>query len=605
MSGQQNKEPIERRPGAEGAGDRPGTESAGDHGYAAPGRNEKDGPPAALDWGVALPALGLILGIAVWALSVPDSFSRVADNLFQWVVDELGWVFIICAIVFFIAMMALAFSRFGHIRLGRDGEQPEFSTGGWIAMMFAAGMGIGLLFYGAYEPLFHYRNGVPGAEPGSPEDAFAHTLLHWGPIAWATYAVVGGAIAYSTFRMGRPQLISAACSPLIGERRARGWLGKVIDVLAIFVTVFGTAMSLGLGAAQISAGFDATGIIAEPGMGVMLAVIGVLAIGYLVSAMSGVARGVRIMSTLNMWMAGAIGVFILLFGPTVAILDSVPMALGSFLDQLFEMTSRTASSADGTAGEWLGAWTIFYWVWWVSWTPFVGMFLARISRGRTIREFVVGIVVVPSTLILLWYAVFGGTAIEFERTGRSIWGDGSAEPMLFALLDELPLSGIVSVFAMILLATFFITTADSASTVMGTMSQRGRVNPTPIVTGVWGLMTTLIAVAMLVSGGTDILSSLQTIIIVAGAPFLLVVLALLASFIKGVANDPSQLDEKEARKMHLRLAREARAREKEEARAAKRARESSIIPDALKPGKGTGNGHGNGAGSAPGSGRES
>lgn len=294
--------------------------------------------------------------------------------------------------------------------------------------------------------------------------------------------------------MGRPQLISASCTPLIGERRARGWLGNLIDVMAIFGT--------------------------------------------------------------------AIAAFVLVAGPTVAQLDSIPMALGSHLDQLFEMTSRSAVSADGTAGEWLGSWTIFYWVWWVSWTPFVGMFLARISRGRTIREFVVGIVVVPSTLTLVWFSIFGGTAIEFERTGRSIWGDGTEEAMLFGMLEELPWSGVVSVFTMVLLATFFITTADSASTVMGTMSQRGRVNPTPWVTGVWGLMTTLIAVAMLLSGGTDILSSLQTIIIVAGSPFLLVVIALLVSFIRGVSNDPSRLDDKAARTVHLRMMREQRRGEK-------------------------------------------
>lgn len=514
-----------------------------------------------IDWGVAAPALLLVLAIAVWAIAAPDGFGAASGAAFEWLVGQFGWAFIIAAVVFFIAMLALAFSSLGHIRLGRDDEQPEFSTAGWIAMMFAAGMGIGLLFYGGYEPLFHYRNGVPGHAPGSAEDAFAHTLLHWGPVAWATYAVVGGAIAYSTFRMGRPQLVSAACIPLIGQRRADGALGKLIDVLAIFSTVFGTAMSLGLGASQISEGFRATGFIADPGMGVMLAVIGVLALGYLASAMSGVARGVQIMSKFNMWMAAAIAVFVLVAGPTIAQLNTIPMALGSFLDQLFEMTSRSAVSADGTAGEWLGSWTIFYWVWWVSWTPFVGMFLARISRGRTIREFVVGIVVVPSVLTLVWFSIFGGAAIEFERTGRSIWGDGTAEAMLFAMIDRLPGAGIVSVFTIVLLATFFITTADSASTVMGTMSQRGRVNPTPWVTGVWGLMTTLIAVSLLVSGGTDVLSSLQTIIIVAGSPFLLVVIALLVSLIKGVSEDPSRLDEKDARKVHLRLMREQRARE--------------------------------------------
>ncbi|WP_157118525.1 BCCT family transporter [Corynebacterium sphenisci] len=517
---------------------------------------------ARIDFGVAVPALLLILGIAAWAMFGRDSFDVASTSSFSWLVNDMGWAFILMATVFFFVMFGIAFSRYGHIKLGRDDEKPEFSTPSWVAMMFAAGMGIGLLFYGPYEPLYHYREGVPGHAKHEVGTAFATTLLHWGPVAWATYAIVGVTIAYGTFRLGRPQLISAACIPLIGERRANGWLGKLIDIAAIFVTVFGTAMSLGLGAGQIAAGLTAVGWIDGTTVTVMLGAIGVLAVAYLASAMSGVARGVQWLSNTNMLLAGAVAVFILVFGPTVAILNTIPTAAGSFLDQAFEMLGRSAGSVDGTAGEWMGSWTIFYWAWWVSWTPFVGMFLARISRGRTIREFTVGIVIVPTVLVLVWFAIFGGTTIQMERSGDSVWGDGSPEAMLFNMLGELPFPGVVSVIVVVLLATFFITTADSASTVMGTMSQRGRVNPTPWVTGIWGLMTTIIASVLLLSGGTDILNSLQTIIIVAGAPFLLVVIALMLSLAVAVQEDPMFLEEKEARKAYVRLLREQRNRER-------------------------------------------
>ncbi|MDO5732044.1 BCCT family transporter [Corynebacterium sphenisci] len=526
----------------------------------AEGRDGSGRPTGIVDYAVAAPALTVILAIAIWAIGWPASFDRISTAAFQWLITDLGWIFVLAASLFFFAMVGLAISRHGHIKLGRDDEKPEFSTPSWVAMMFAAGMGIGLLFYGPYEPLSHYLNGVPEHRPREVGTAFATTMLHFGPVAWATYAVVGCAIAYGTFRLGRPQLISAACIPLIGPRRARGLLGKLIDIAAIFATVFGTAMSLGLGSAQISAGLAAVGWIDAPTITSMLWVIAVLSIGYLASAMSGVARGVQWLSNLNMSMAGLLLVFLLIAGPTVAILNLLPLSVGSFFDQLPEMLSRTAGDDDGRAGQWLSNWTIFYWVWWVSWTPFVGMFLARISRGRTIREFVGGIVLVPSVLTLLWFAVFGGNAITLEREGRSIWGDGTPEKMLFAMLDRLPLTGVSSVLAIVLLGTFFITTADSASTVMGTMSQRGRVNPTPWVTGVWGLMTTLIAVAILLSGGTDVMDSLQVIIIVAGSPFLFVVVALLVSLWRGVTTDPAHLEDRKARFAYARLAREQRIR---------------------------------------------
>lgn len=518
-----------------------------------------------LDLKVVVPAGVLVSSIIVWALVRRESFNYWSNAALHWVLVNIGWLFIIMASVFLIAMLILGFSRFGAIRLGQDDERPEFSTPSWIAMMFASGMGIGLLFYGPYEPLAHYRDPSaipPGSQPHDMEAALSTTILHWGIHAWAMYAVVGLGIAYATFRLGKKQLISSAFIPLIGERRAEGWLGKLIDVLAIFSTVFGTSMSLAIGANQIAAGLDLSGLIAEPSLTVVLIIVAVLAVGYLASAMSGVGRGVRIVSNVNMVMAGLMALFVLLGGYTIAILDIIPASFGAYLQNFFALSTRSAASQDGTAATWMGNWTIFWWAWWISWSPFVGMFLARISRGRTIREFVIGIIIVPTTVTVLWFGIFGGTALHLEQIGESIWGDGAPEAMLFEMLHHLPMSNITSVLTMILLATFFITTADSASTVMGSMSQYGRVNPNPLITGLWGLLTTAVAVVLLTSGGEadgDLLSSVQTVIVAAGSPFLFIAGALVIAIFVAAFKDPMYVEEREARRYALTMAKERRA----------------------------------------------
>jgi len=263
---------------------------------------------------------------------------------------------------------------------------------------------------------------------------------------------------------------------------------------------------------------------------------------------------------------------VLVLGPTVVILNLIPTSIGSYLDSFFEMASRSSASADGTAGEWLSSWTIFYWAWWISWSPFVGMFIARISRGRTIREFVFTVVAVPSIVSAVWFSIFGGTAITHEQQGASIYGDGSAESQLFNLLESLPGGAITSAIAMILLATFFITSADSASTVMGTMSQFGRLTASRTVTAMWGIFTALIAIVLLVTGGSDALSNLQNITILAASPFVIVILALMVALVKGLSDDPMYLDDKEQRQFALRMARERRLAEAAEQRERRRAR---------------------------------
>ena len=547
-----------------------------------PGEDPDGRSGSGIDLGVTVPAVGLILAIVAWGLIWPDNFANFASSALSWVVDNTGWLFVLAGTVFVFFIFGVALSKFGHIRLGGDDEKPEFSTLSWIAMMFAAGMGIGLMFYGVAEPLTFYRNGVPAHEPNEVGTAMATTMFHWTLHPWAVYAIVGLSIAYGTYRLGRRQLISAAFIPLIGVRNAEGFLGKLIDVLAIFATVFGTAASLGLGVLQITAGLEYTGLVSNPGTWLMLGIIIVLGLAFLVSALSGVSKGIQYISNFNMIAALILAVFVLVVGPTVIILNTIPTAAGSYLSQFFEMASRTGASANGTAGEWLSGWTIFYWAWWISWSPFVGMFLARISRGRTIREFVFSVVLVPSLVSLVWFAIFGGSAIHLEQIGQSIWGDGAAEGQLFGLLGSFPGGGIAAFVAMILLATFFITSADSASTVMGTMSQNGRLNASRPVTAMWGIATALIAVVLLLTGGKDALNNLQSVTILAASPFVIVVIALMFALVKGLSDDPLYLDDKEQRRFALKLARERRIAAAAEGRRA--ARTGRTIKSG-KPGK--------------------
>nr|WP_120492099.1 BCCT family transporter [Corynebacterium lactis] len=527
---------------------------------------QADDTSAPLNLGVTIPAVVAILAVVLWGLLGPDSFSSFASTSLTWVVDNIGWLFILAGTVFVFFIAAVAISKFGHIRLGKDNESPEFSTPSWIAMMFAAGMGIGLMFYGVAEPLTFYRDGVPGHRAKEVGTAMASTMFHWTLHPWALYAIVGLAIAYSSYRLGRKQLISAAFIPLIGARRAEGWLGKVIDALAIFATVFGTAASLGIGVLQISAGLKRNGFEAIQGTTLWIGLIVVLGVAFLISALSGVGKGIQYISNFNMVAAGVLALLVLVLGPTVVILNLIPTSIGSYLNSFFEMAARSAASADGTAGEWLSSWTIFYWAWWVSWSPFVGMFIARISRGRTIREFVFTVVAVPSLVSAVWFSIFGGSAITNEQHGTSIYGDGSAESQLFNLLDTMPASTLTSAIAMILLATFFVTSADSASTVMGTMSQFGRITASRPVTAMWGIFTALIAIVLLVTGGSDALSNLQNITILAASPFVLVILALMLSLVKGLSDDPLYLDDKEQRRFALKMARERRLAEAAAAR---------------------------------------
>ena len=482
----------------------------------------------------------IAVGFLVWGFVDTASLATASGNALGWVMTNTGWLFTLMASAFVLFVLWIALGKFGNIPLGRDDEEPEFRTISWIAMMFSAGMGIGLMFFGVSEPLSHLVSPPPGTgAEGNPEaiqNAMATTLYHWTLHPWAIYAVVGLAISYGVYRKGRFQLISAAFEPLIGARAHGGW-GKVIDMLAIFATLFGSAASLGLGALQIRSGLQIVGGLGAAGNGLLIGIIAVLTCAFVLSAVSGVARGIQWLSNFNMVLALLLATFVFVVGPTVFILNLIPTSIGSYFQDLAMMSARTG--AEGAETEtWLGSWTVFYWAWWISWTPFVGMFIARISRGRTIRQFVTGVLLVPSLVSLVWFCVFGGAAMKAQQEGADLAGEGTVEGQLFGLLGEYPLTTVSTVVVMLLVAVFFVSGADAASIVMGSLSERGTIEPHKKTVVFWGVATGAVAAVMLLVGGSDALTGLQTITIVAALPFVLVMIGLAVALVKDLRQDP-------------------------------------------------------------------
>ncbi|MGR6900461.1 BCCT family transporter [Glutamicibacter sp. BSL13] len=515
----------------------------------------------------------LALAFIAWGFVSPEGLGAVAGKALDWVITNTGWLFVIAASVFAVFVIVLASKNFGRIPLGKDGEKPEFSTVSWISMMFATGMGIGLVFYGVGEPLFFYMSPPPGTVEGQTDAALSTamgtTLFHWTLYPWAMYAIVGLGMAYGSFRLGRPQLFSSMFSSIFGERAIHGWGGRTINILAILATLFGSACSLGLGALQIGGGIQATGVMENVGSGILVIIIAILTALFVASAVSGIERGIQWLSNTNMVLALVLALIVFIGGPTLFILNVIPNAIGAFIRDLPEMASRTAASTDGTMADWLSSWTVFYWAWWVSWTPFVGLFIARISRGRSIRQFVTGVLLVPSTVTLLWFAIFGGGAIGLqERAQRS--GDSSQalasivdgapdinfDLVLFDLLEKLPVPGWVAVVLMVvtvlLIAIFFVTGADSASIVMGALSERGAEHPTRKSVIFWGVAVGAVAAVMLLAGGDHpaaALNGLKNITIVSALPFVLVMLLLCVAIWKDLSRDPLVIQNKVAREV--------------------------------------------------------
>ncbi|MCK2023157.1 BCCT family transporter [Microbacterium sp. kSW2-24] len=500
-----------------------------------------------LVFGVAL--LATVAFIA-WGVFAGDNLSGTASSVLAWVVEYFGFFFTTIATVILVFMLFVGFSRYGRIPLGRDDEEPEFSMFSWISMLFAAGMGIGLVFWGAAEPLTFFETPPPGTVEANTLEAMhtaqAQVLYHWGPQAWAFYALVGGAIAYGAFRRGRTPLISSIFAPLLGEGRTTGPLGRTIDIFSIIVTLFGTAASLGLGALQIGHGVELVTGIGEVGNGILIAVIAVLTACFIASAVSGVSKGIRALSNTNAVMALVLAFFVFFVGPSMLILNVIPSVAVQFLGDLPTMIARSASQG-AEVETFLSGWTIFYWAWWISWSPFVGMFIAKISRGRTLRQFVAVVIVVPSAISLIWFAIFGTTAISQQMDGAGLVVD-PPEEVLFGVLENLPFPLITSILLILLISIFFITGADSASLVMGTLSQQGRPEPARWVTVTWGALVGAIAAVVLVSGDEGSgLQSLQNVTIIAALPFAVIMAFMMVAFMIDLRRDPMILRELYAR----------------------------------------------------------
>jgi choline/carnitine/betaine transport len=482
------------------------------------------------------------LAFVAWGFLAPSNLGSASGSALTWIETNLGWLFVTLASGFVVYVLWLAAGHYGRIPLGRDGEAPEFRTVSWVAMMFSAGMGIGLMFYGVSEPLTHFVSPPPdtveGGTPDALRTAMATTLFHWTLHPWAIYAVVGLAIAYGTFRRGRRQLISAAFAPLIGRRRTEGPAGKVIDVLAIFATLFGSAASLGLGALQIGSGVEILGWAGSVGNGLLVAIIAVLTAAFVASAVSGVAKGIQWLSNTNMVLAIVLATFVFVAGPTVFILNVLPEAVGAYFSDLGEMVGRTEAAGGDAMAEWLRGWTVFYWAWWISWTPFVGLFIARISRGRTIRQFVTGVLLVPSAVSLVWFAVFGGAGIAAQQDGADVAGQSTTEGQLFGVLEQYPLATVMTVLVMVLVAIFFVSGADAASIVMGSLSERGTLSPSRRIVVFWGVVMGAVAAIMLLVGGDDALTGLQNLTIIAALPFALVMVGMAVALAKDLRSDP-------------------------------------------------------------------
>lgn len=474
------------------------------------------------------PAAIIVLLFTAFAIAVPTIAEGLFGSVQAWIVRNFNWYYVLIAAFFVVFALVMGFSKFGDIKLGRDDDEPEFSRISWLSLLFAAGMGIGLVFYGVSEPLSHFvdpRPGVEGNVSQLAQSALSQTYLHWGIGAWSIYIVIGLALAYAIHRRGRKASIRWALEPLLGRRVWGAW-GNAIDVIALVGTIFGVATSLGLGVLQIGAGLDAAGIL-EPSMLSSIIIIVIVTGFVLFSVLSGVAKGMKWLSNINLMLAGVVLVCVLFLGPTQFLLREFVQSIGAYVQDFVGLTF-TVSAFSGTEGvEWQSTWTTFYWGWWMSWAPFVGIFIARISRGRTVREFITGVLLVPTVVTFLWFAVMGGTGLYLQNAGITDFTapDGAidVEAALFQMLDQLPGGAILSIGAIILIAIFFITSADSGALVMGMLATGGEPEPRHWIRAFFAIITSLLATALLLAGG---LTALQTAAISIALPFSVVMLAI-------------------------------------------------------------------------------
>ncbi|KAA0546110.1 BCCT family transporter [Bacillus sp. BGMRC 2118] len=470
----------------------------------------------------------IALAFVVWGVIAPTHLGETMDTTKAFFLSQFGWFYQLAATFFIIFALFLVFSKYGKIKLGKDEDQPEFNRVTWFAMLFSAGMGIGLLFFGVSEPMSHFMN-PPMGEGGTPEAAklaMRYTFLHWGFHAWAIYATIALILAYFKFRKGLPGLMSATLYPILGDK-VKGPIGITIDVIAVFATIFGVAASLGLGAQQINSGLSYLFGIPNT-FPIQLIIITIVTVLFILSASTGIQKGIKYLSNANMGLAVILFIGVLFLGPTVFLLSFFVSTLGEYIQNLPSMGLRLAPFNEERS-SWIQGWTIFYWAWWIAWAPFVGTFIARVSKGRTVREFVLAVLIIPSLVCAIWFSVFGGTAIHFDINFGTDIASQSLETALFYMYEQLPLTGILTIVTLVLISTFFITSADSATFVLGVQTSHGSINPNNFIKVTWGILLSLSAIVLMVSGG---LNAMQTAIIVSAFPLTIILIAMCISLIK-------------------------------------------------------------------------
>ncbi|MFD1019914.1 glycine betaine uptake BCCT transporter [Thalassobacillus hwangdonensis] len=482
--------------------------------------------------------LAITLFSVIWGSVAPKNLETITGNIQSYISVHFGWYYLLIVTLFVVFCLYMIVSPYGKMKLGKPDDTPDYSYSTWFAMLFSAGMGIGLVFYGAAAPIQQYMTNPPLAEPGTPaamSDAMRITFFHYGIHAWGIYAIVALVLAYFKFRRGAPGLISATLKPIFGKKMDGAW-GTVVDVVAVFATIVGVATTLGFGAAQINGGITyLTGI--EKGFLIQLLIIVVVTVLFMISAYTGLSKGIKYLSNANMGLAVTLFIVMLIIGPTLYILNTLVEALGSYIQTLPNESLRTAPNNEEQQ-EWIKNWTVFFWAWWIAWSPFVGIFIARVSKGRSIREFLSGVLLVPSLVSFLWFSAFGVSAIEKQDAGADLAGL-APEQMLFGVFDQYPLGLVLSILAMMLIATFFITSADSATFVLGMQTTNGSLNPPKAVKFAWGIAQSATAAVLLYTGG---LQALQNALISAAFPFSFIMLLMVYSLYKALREDKAELE---------------------------------------------------------------
>ena len=488
--------------------------------------------------------LFFVVLLVAMILIAPEQTQTLLNAAKSGIFANFSWFYVLAFSVFLGFLVILSVSSLGNIKLGNDEEEPEFGFLSWLAMLFAAGMGVGLMFFGVAEPLTHYLSDITtGSAEHKQQEALLHTLFHWGIHAWAVYGTIALALAYFGFRYKLPLALRSCFYPLLKER-INGKLGDLIDIMALLATLFGVITTLGFGASQLGAGLHQLGWISENSFSLQVVVIAVVMSLAIFSAISGVGKGVKILSELNLILAFCLLIFVLVAGPTLYLLSAFSDNIGTYLSNLVKLSFKTYVYEQEHT-DWFSGWTILYWAWWCSWAPFVGLFIARISKGRTIREFIFGVLVIPSMFGILWFTVFGNTAIwlnDGEAAGTLGQMISSPETLLFKFLDYLPLSGVTGLVSLVVISLFFITSADSGIYVLNNIASRDKSLAAPRWQAVmWGILMSVVAIVLMQSGG---LANLQAMTLLVALPFAMLMLLMCFSLWKGLNADKKYFDTK-------------------------------------------------------------